>query len=110
MDYYLLEKKLMREQEFFGLMLINMNKTFDKLGFNQTACVYLNGIDFAFDINQKFYDAVAQLGSSPMTSRPERAISLRSPSVLRKHLPTTKSILQFSARQYISMRRRPSER
>lgn len=68
MDYYLLEKKLMREQEFFGLMLINMNKTFDKLGFNNTACVYLNGIDFALDINQKFYDAVAQLGEKQLMS------------------------------------------
>ena len=58
----------MREQEFFGLMLINMNKTFDKLSFNQTACVYLNGIDFALDINQKFYDAVAQLGEKQLMS------------------------------------------
>ena len=68
MNYYLLEKRIMREQEFFGLMLINMNKTFDKLSFNKTACVYLNGIDFALDINQKFYDAVAKLGEKQLMS------------------------------------------
>lgn len=65
-QYYLLEKELCMTQEFYGLLLMNMNKTFDRIKNNETMCVYIDNTDYKMDINSDFFRALQKL---PLESR-----------------------------------------